>query len=78
MQFDVPDDIAHRAEANVLDLRLALAVQLYADNRIAYADACRLAELSPDAFSRELLARGLSVQQYPAAGKVSRRRRPAG
>ena len=78
MQFSVPDDIANRAEANMLDLRIALAVQLYADNRIDYADACRLAELDPDAFNRELLARGLSVQQYPAVGKGSRTTRRAG
>ena len=64
MQIDVPDDIVRRAEVNAGDLRTALAVQLYADNRIDHADACRLAAISDSQLDRELLSRALSVQQY--------------
>lgn len=77
MQIDVPDDIVRRAEANGTDLRTALAVQLYADNRIDHADACRLAGISDSQFDRELLSRALSVQHYrvwPSPGQ----RRSAG
>ena len=72
MHLDVPDDILRRAEANAGDLRAALAVQLYTDNRIDHADACRLAGVSPSVFNRELLARGLSVQQYDSARRIHR------
>jgi len=64
MQIDVPDDIVRRAEVNGGDLRIALALQLYADNRIDHADACRLGGISDAQFDRELLGRALSVQQY--------------
>jgi predicted HTH domain antitoxin len=56
-----------RAEANGLDLKLALAIQLYTDNRIDHADACRLAGVSRADFNRELLERGLGIHQYPGA-----------
>lgn len=75
MLLPVPDAIVHRAEANASDLLVALAVQLYADNRIDYADTCTLAGLSPNALNSELVQRGISVQQYPA---VHARRRQAG
>ena len=79
MHFEVPDDIVARAEANASDLRIALALQLYADNRIDHADACRLAALSIHEFNHELLIRGLSVQQYGPARRSPRRiRQPAG
>lgn len=65
MKLEIPDDIAQRAEANEIDLRVALAVQLYADNRIDYTDAIRLAGLPVAVFNRELLARAMSIQQYP-------------
>ena len=65
MKIEVPDDIVRRAEANVLELQIALAVQLYADNRIDYRDACRLSGLSDPLFNRELLSRHISLQQYP-------------
>ena len=71
MKLDVPDDIVRRAEANGIELRVALAVQLYADNRIDHTDACRLSELSSREFDGELLARGLSVQRYPAGEVLS-------
>jgi len=74
MHLQLPDDIVRRAETNATDLRIALAVQLYADNRIDHADACRLAHLRPAQLNRELIERGLVVQEYPAA----RVRRTAG
>jgi predicted HTH domain antitoxin len=74
MQFEIPDDIVKRAETNGIELRIALAVQLYVDNRIDHADACRLANLPPTAFNRELLSRKIGVQQYPPAlGRRSKR-----
>jgi predicted HTH domain antitoxin len=76
MRVNVPDDIARRAEAGAAELRVALAIQLYADNRIDHADACRLARLRPSAFNRELLARGIGVQQYPAGPFRSAERAP--
>lgn len=72
MHLEVPDDIMRRAEINAEDLRLALALQLYVDNRIDHADACRLADVSAALFNRELLNRALTVQQYPAVGKARR------
>jgi len=68
MQIDFPDEILLRAEANQIDVRIALAVQFYADNRIDYADACRLCQLTPETFNHELLRRGMTVQQYPPIG----------
>ena len=76
MLIDVPDDIVRSAQANALDLRIALAVELYADNRIDHADACRLTGLSPAQFSRELVDRAISVQQ--CRGRSARLRRTAG
>ena len=73
MKLTVPDDIVRRGELSAADLRLALAVQLYADNRIDHADARRLAGVSPTALNTELLRVGLSVQEYPAADGVPRR-----
>jgi len=66
MNLAVPDDILRRGELSAADLRIALAVQLYADNRIDHADACRVAGVAPDRLNRELLRAGLGVQQYPA------------
>ena len=65
MHIDVPEDIVVRAQANAVELRIALAVQLYADNRIDHTDACRLAGISPADMNRELVVRALSIQQYP-------------
>ena len=73
MKLTVPDDIVRRGELSAADLRLALAVQLYADNRIDHADAHRLAGVSPTALTAELLRLGLSVQDYPAMGGPRRR-----
>ena len=67
MVIEVPDDIVRHAEANGIDLRLALALQLYADNRIDHADACRLAGLSETEMTREMLSRGICVQLYPSS-----------
>jgi predicted HTH domain antitoxin len=75
MNLIIPDDIVRRAEAGGGDLRLALAIQLYADNRIDHADACRLADVKGADFNRELVTRGISIHLYPA---ISRIRRKAG
>ena len=66
MKIEIPDDIVYRAEASALELRVALAVQLYSDIRIDHRDACRLAGVSETMFNRELLGRHISLQQYPA------------
>lgn len=66
MRVEIPRDIVIRAGANKGDLRLAMAVQFYADNRIDHADACRLADIPAAELNRELLARGLSIHQYPS------------
>jgi predicted HTH domain antitoxin len=62
MQFLIPDDIVIKAQANLTDISMAVAVEFYADNRIDHADACRLANTSPERFNRELLRRGLGIQ----------------
>ena len=62
MQFLIPDDIIIKAQANLNDISMAVAVEFYADNRIDHADACRLANTSPECFNRELLRRGLGIQ----------------
>lgn len=71
---DIPNDILMRAGANVEDLRLAIAIQLYADNRIDHADACRIAEMAPTQFNRELAGRGIGIHQYPAPEAAVARR----
>jgi len=75
MQLELQDEIVRRAEASAGELRIALAVQLYADNRIDYDDACALARLPKDQFSRELILRQLSIQHYSIrpAGQPPRR-----
>jgi len=73
MRLAIPDDIVRRAELTAGDLRLALTVQLYADNRIDHADACRLARITPAELNHELLRLGLGVQQYPVGRTLSRR-----
>jgi len=76
MKLTIPDDIMRQAAAGEWDVRLALAVQFYADNRLDHADACRLAGMTPDAFNEELLRHGLGVQQYPRVDLAAGR--PAG
>ena len=70
MHLEVPDDIVLRAEIGASDLRLAIALQLYADNMIDHGDACRLADITPERFNRELISRRLSVQQYSTERRV--------
>ena len=65
MQLDLPDDILRQAEANTQDVLLAAAMQLYSDNRIDHAAACRLAGVSDSRFSTELARHGISVQLAP-------------
>ena len=48
MQFRIPDDIVIKAQANITDISMAVAVEFYADNRIDHADACRLASASAE------------------------------
>ncbi len=67
MNLKLPNDIVARAELSEYDVRLALAIQFYADNRIDHADACRLAPLPPAEMDSALLRAGLSLQQYPVA-----------
>ena len=67
MHLQLSDNILQKAQANRADLRLAIAIQFYADNRLDHADACRLAGVPTAGFNRELLHRGISIQQYPAA-----------
>jgi len=64
MQVQIPDDIILKAQANATDVRLAVAVEFYADNRIDHADAHRLAGVTVEQFNRELLRRGLGIQIY--------------
>ena len=73
MQFLIPDDIVLKAQANRTDIGMAVAVEFYADNRIDHADACRLANTTPERFNRELLRRGLGIQIYSPINE----RRPA-
>ena len=73
MHIEVPDDIVRIAETNEIELRIAIALQLYVDNRVDHADACRLADLPVRAFNRELLSRALCVQQYPARETTRKR-----
>ncbi len=72
MEIKIPDEIVRRAEANATELRVALAIQLYADNRIDYIDALELAGMPKPYFNKELLSRGLSIQDYPA-GSIPQR-----
>jgi len=72
MRLTIPKDIVRRAEATQADIRVALAVQLYCDNRLDHADACKLARLSSAQFNSELLARGITIQQYPRVGQTRR------
>ena len=71
MHLDIPDDIVLRAESNASDLRLSLAIQLYADNRIDHEDACRLAGLSPARLNGELTQRRIGIQQYPSRDELN-------
>lgn len=73
MNLTVPDDIVQRAEAGRGDLLLAMAIQLYADNRIEHADACRLAGVSRADFNREIVIRGISIHLYPAIRQARRK-----
>ena len=72
MHLEVPDDIVRHAEVNASDLLIAMAVQLYADNRIDHTDACRLSGLSLDEMNRELVDRDITIQLYPPAASGRR------
>lgn len=66
MNLELPDELVRLAQANQTELRLALAIQLYADNRLDHVSALALADIPESVFNRELLARNLVVQKYPA------------
>ena len=72
MHGEVPDEVLRKAQANAGDVLLAVAVEFYADNRIEYEDALRLAAVAPIELNRELVRRGISLQLYPNA-ELSRR-----
>lgn len=72
MHVEVPDELLRKAQANAGDVLLAVAVEFYADNRIEYEDALRLAAVAPIELNRELVRRGISLQLYPNA-QLSRR-----
>lgn len=71
MKIDIQADIPDTAGANAADVRLAVAIQFYADNRIDHADACQLAEVTPPEFNKELLARGIGMMQYPLVASTA-------
>lgn len=73
MKLELPDEIIHRAEVTVRELRMSLAIQLYADHRIDYHDACRLAEVVPAVLDRELSQRDISILRYPPLPQQRRR-----
>ena len=73
MKLNLPDEIMQRAEVTVQELRLSLAIQLYADRRLDYDDACQLAEVVPAIMNRELIGRDLSVLIYPKVELLQRR-----
>jgi predicted HTH domain antitoxin len=75
MKLELPEEVIRRAEITARELRLLLAVQLYADHRIDYHDACRMAEVVPAILDRELSLRNISILRYPPLGN---RRRMAG
>ena len=72
MYVEIPDDILRMAEANAGDVLLAVAVQFYADNRIDYEDACRLAGVSKGQMNGELARRGIGIHQYPSIAATHR------
>jgi predicted HTH domain antitoxin len=78
MQFRIPNDIVIKAEANLSDVSMAVAVEFYADNRIDHADACRLAQVTPEQFNRELLQRGLGIQISSPRQQQRQQHRTAG
>ncbi len=75
MKLELSDEVIHQAEASSRELRLLLAVQLYAERRIDYHDACQLAEVLPAVLDRELTARNISILRYPP---ILKRQRKAG
>jgi predicted HTH domain antitoxin len=66
MRLELPDDILRTAELTSLEVRLALAVQLYADRRIDFHQARRISGVSGEALNRELTRRDLCVLVYPS------------
>jgi len=72
MKLELPDNVMRRAGVTLRELRLAVAVQFYADHRLDYHDACRLAEVLPAVFDRELTRRNISILRYPPSSRQPR------
>ncbi len=64
MQLQLPDEVINRTRSRPEGLRMALAIQMYCDNRVDHQDACKIAGVAPEWFNRELLMRGLNIQQF--------------
>lgn len=75
MKLELPDDILLCAETTNQELRMALALQLYSDGRVDYADACRLAEVTSKIFDRELAGRDISIIRFPPLSTWREKRR---
>jgi predicted HTH domain antitoxin len=61
VNLELSDQLLREAEITEADVRLAVAVQLYADRRICFEDACRLGGLEASLLQRELIRRNISV-----------------
>lgn len=69
MKLELPDDVLRIAELTARELRVAMAIQLYADHRIDHSDACRLAGVAPGLLNTELLQRDIGVNRFPKPPK---------
>ncbi len=65
MQIDLPDNVVNDAEITLREAQLALAIQLYADGRVDYAQARQIAKVRARVLDQALAARNLSVVIYP-------------
>lgn len=78
MKLEVPNYIVQQAEMTRAEFRLALAIQLYADNRIDHAHGLRLSGMAERLFDGELLSRGISIQKPRSLGQKLRKKHLAG
>ena len=61
MQLTISDDIALSANLSEADMRLALAIGLFHEDRITLAQAARLCGLDRIAFQHQLAARQIPI-----------------
>lgn len=61
MQLTLEDDLVHSARLTESEARLALALSLFAEERLTLAQSARLAGLDRFAFQRELAARQIPL-----------------